>query len=553
MEKSIRKILVIGLSFLFLGAGAMVGVSASFTNGQTGVIQHTYQTISKNVVGQTGVLGNVKISTNPDNDYHPKITVNSKGVIVVMYEEELGLLEKVLPMVYSTDKGQTWTRAATVNSVDLQGSGILQYPHITYNANLDMFWFTAIDPNADQYNSEMSMIPGDIANAAAIDIRGISGTSSTGYYWNAAACTNNFFLSLTSEDYSPYEKILGLGWWTYPDYAYPPGLGGFYYDGQSLFAPAPVAELEADQSSARVFFVFESDQGKNNFVGIKSGTADETLITSGEQQNAMDKYGDVEQMPAMWVTPETMDSSDPDVAASGTNVCVVYTQGGDVKCSHSTCTAVYDPGFNFAVSTVETGASTPAVYMSGSTVSCAYVKGGNLYYKVSTGTATQMNDVNGKVIAAKGAVDIGKLGIVFQDNRDGKSHIYIAAIAASEPDAPTITGPSGDAKTAYDYKVVTTDPQGDQVSYYIDWGDSTNTGWIGPFASGAEQTQSHTFSAKGNYTIKAKAKDVAGHESDWGTLTVSMPYKFNPFQQLIEKLFERFPNAFPVLRQLLGY
>ena len=45
-----------------------------------------------------------------------------------------------------------------------------------------------------------------------------------------------------------------------------------------------------------------------------------------------------------------------------------------------------------------------------------------------------------------------------------------------------------------------------------------------------------------------------GEESDWATLTVTMPYSYiKPFPQLFGKLFQRFPNAFPLLRQLMGY
>ena len=199
--------------------------------------------------------------------------------------------------------------------------------------------------------------------------------------------------------------------------------------------------------------------------------------------------------------------------------------------------------------------------MAGDTATCAYVKGGNLYMKTSTddgatwGAAVQMNDASaaGKAVADKGAVAIGKTGIAFEDSRNGNIDIYFAPITPDAPDAPIITGPaSGDAKTAYDYQFTTTDYQGDQVLYYIDWGDNTNSGWIGPFASGAAQTVSHTFAAKGNYTITAQAKDTAGHVGDWGTLTVTMPCSYQ-IPRLLDMLFQRFPHAFPVLRHMLGY
>ncbi|HWR27557.1 MAG TPA: FG-GAP-like repeat-containing protein [Candidatus Thermoplasmatota archaeon] len=123
------------------------------------------------------------------------------------------------------------------------------------------------------------------------------------------------------------------------------------------------------------------------------------------------------------------------------------------------------------------------------------------------------------------------------------------------PAAPTITGPAkGKIKVATEYNFTTVDPEGDMVYYFIDWGDSSNSSWIGPAPSGDVVPQSHTWSKKGTYIIKAKAKDIYGNESDWGTLSVTMPCSYNiPFQQFWELLFERFPNAFPIVRHLMGY
>jgi hypothetical protein len=112
------------------------------------------------------------------------------------------------------------------------------------------------------------------------------------------------------------------------------------------------------------------------------------------------------------------------------------------------------------------------------------------------------------------------------------------------PETPSITGPtSGKAGTAYTYTFVTTDPDGDNVYYYIDWGDDLNSGWLGPYASDLEKTASHTWSEQGTYTIKIKAKDIFDAESDWETLVVSMPLNLQIIQKssnlLILKMLER--------------
>jgi len=137
----------------------------------------------------------------------------------------------------------------------------------------------------------------------------------------------------------------------------------------------------------------------------------------------------------------------------------------------------------------------------------------------------------------------------------GSAYVFIKESENQPPINPTITGPSeGKIKVATDYNFTTTDPDGDEVYYFIDWDDQTNSSWIGPYPSGDVVNKSHTWSKKGDYTIKAKAKDINGNESDWGTLSVTMPYSHNlPFMQFWMKLLERFPHAFPILRHFLGY
>lgn len=93
------------------------------------------------------------------------------------------------------------------------------------------------------------------------------------------------------------------------------------------------------------------------------------------------------------------------------------------------------------------------------------------------------------------------------------------------PSTPTLSGPSsGKVGVAYTYSATSTDPDGDQIYYWFDWGDGTNTGWIGPYMSGMTANTAHIFTSKGTYAIKVKVKDdPGGLESSWETMTVSMP------------------------------
>ena len=117
------------------------------------------------------------------------------------------------------------------------------------------------------------------------------------------------------------------------------------------------------------------------------------------------------------------------------------------------------------------------------------------------------------------------------------------------PEAPDIDGPlSGNADTSYEYTFTSTDPDGDDVSYYIQWGDGHIEPWSSYQASGTSLVESHTWNREGTFTIRAKAKDSYGEESDWSTLSVTMPRN----KGLIFNFLERYSKTFPILTYLVG-
>ena len=125
-------------------------------------------------------------------------------------------------------------------------------------------------------------------------------------------------------------------------------------------------------------------------------------------------------------------------------------------------------------------------------------------------------------------------------------------VGNNPPSKPNIDGPaSGKAGTAYPYTFTSTDTDVDDLSYYIKWGDGTYTDWTAFQASGVSYSGTHTWSTKGTYTIEAKAKDIYGLESDWATLEIKMPRSIMYNMPLLKLFFEKFPNAFPILRHLL--
>jgi hypothetical protein len=111
------------------------------------------------------------------------------------------------------------------------------------------------------------------------------------------------------------------------------------------------------------------------------------------------------------------------------------------------------------------------------------------------------------------------------------------------PTAPTITGQiKGKTKKPYNYTITTTDSDNDTIELFVDWGDRTTTGWTGPYPSDEQINLEHTWNIKGTYIIKAKAKDPSGAESDWGTLTIRMPYSYIMLWNWLQQRFSLFYN-----------
>ena len=150
--------------------------------------------------------------------------------------------------------------------------------------------------------------------------------------------------------------------------------------------------------------------------------------------------------------------------------------------------------------------------------------------------------------------ETGSGGVVVQCSSGSLSGYRVqtlVTIQETPPTTPLIQGQTeGEVGVAYSYTVVAQDSEDDEVFYYVDWGDTMNSSWVGPYPSDEIVILSHTFTEKGNYIIKVKAKDVFHAESAWATIEVSMPTStsFHPFLQFLE----RFPHGFSILRYLLS-
>ena len=109
------------------------------------------------------------------------------------------------------------------------------------------------------------------------------------------------------------------------------------------------------------------------------------------------------------------------------------------------------------------------------------------------------------------------------------------------PDAPVITGTDfGFVNNEYVFNFSVHDPELDDVELFVDWDDGNTTGWLGPFDSDTLISLNYSWSSKGNYQVKAKARDTYdGSIGSWSRLTVTMPKQYVFRFPILEFLFEK--------------
>lgn len=132
--------------------------------------------------------------------------------------------------------------------------------------------------------------------------------------------------------------------------------------------------------------------------------------------------------------------------------------------------------------------------------------------------------------------------------------LYASTAMANEPPTPPIIdGPtSGKAGELLNYTFTSTDPEGDDISYLVRWdwacGGSETSDFV---PSGEPVSMSHTYNSKGTYSLRVMAKDINQAESNWSEFEVTIPRTRSISNMQILRLFDLFPYAFPILRQLL--
>lgn len=107
----------------------------------------------------------------------------------------------------------------------------------------------------------------------------------------------------------------------------------------------------------------------------------------------------------------------------------------------------------------------------------------------------------------------------------------VAADTNRPPSKPIIDGPSsGLINSALKYNVVSTDPDGDQIYYEVTYKINTSAEtnpisrlpFLGLVESGTIQNQDYAWTGQGYFIVLARAIDIKGATSDWGSYNVNI-------------------------------
>ena len=110
------------------------------------------------------------------------------------------------------------------------------------------------------------------------------------------------------------------------------------------------------------------------------------------------------------------------------------------------------------------------------------------------------------------------------DKAGNYADLFFSVTLDYGPSKPSINGPvQGKPNVEYEYSFTSTDVQYDKVSYFVEWGDGSTSGWSEYVDSGNSVKFKHAWSEEKTFIIRAKARNIRGAEGDWSTFSVSMP------------------------------
>jgi hypothetical protein len=133
----------------------------------------------------------------------------------------------------------------------------------------------------------------------------------------------------------------------------------------------------------------------------------------------------------------------------------------------------------------------------------------------------------------------------YETNLLGDPALTFYSFENNVPDKPqTPVGASnGEVDLKYSFSTLTYDSDNDSLYFRFEWGDENLSKWVGPYKSGEEVTVSHSWSKKGTYYVKVKARDEHYAISPWSeSFTVTIIKNKTVSLNLFKTLMTRYPK-----------
>ena len=132
----------------------------------------------------------------------------------------------------------------------------------------------------------------------------------------------------------------------------------------------------------------------------------------------------------------------------------------------------------------------------------------------------------------------------------------ISIVENQIPVKVVINGPTwGFGGVEYEFTFMSTDADDHDLFYRVNWDDENDTGYTGPYSSGETLTLVHSWKNKGEYMIKAWAKDPLDGESSQASfklIILTNADKEKSRNLLLSEILIRLIEHFPLLNQILN-
>lgn len=132
----------------------------------------------------------------------------------------------------------------------------------------------------------------------------------------------------------------------------------------------------------------------------------------------------------------------------------------------------------------------------------------------------------------------------------------ISIVENQIPVKVVINGPTwGFGGVEYEFTFMSTDADDHDLYYRVNWDDENDTGYTGPYSSGETLTLVHSWKNKGEYLIKAWAKDPLDGESNQANfklIILTNADKEKSRNLLLSEILIRLIEHFPLLNQIIN-